>query len=235
MIHPSNVFLEDFKRTNGAISVCESIAIMNVASEAPSGLYLDLGSHCGKAAMSASYGLSSGVFLLVDPIFDLSNVEAWSHSIQGKPENNPWGYANSPMFSTEVAMRVGRHGRNRISVATIGSYSELEIQHHSSISYCFIDSDDHGGGLPLREVKMLEDRMVLGGVIAFHDFLNQYIEPKEAYDYLISTGKYQEIPINWGEIIFYVKDNNLEYGNNSWHMPDNPYPNFVGALKKIKQ
>jgi hypothetical protein len=86
----------------------------------------------------------------------------------------------------------------------------------------------------MQEAKLLENRIVQGGIIAFHDYKNQFTEVEIAYDYLLSTGKYEPIGINWQEIFDYVKEHNLEEGNNSWHLyPELPHPpNFVGALKR---
>jgi Ni,Fe-hydrogenase I large subunit len=87
----------------------------------------------------------------------------------------------------------------------------------------------------MQEVKMLEDRIIQGGIIAFHDVFSQFVKQTEAYEYLLSTGKYEEIKINWQEIFDYLKENNIsEDDNNSWHKyPELPYPpNFIGALKR---
>jgi len=70
--------------------------------------------------------------------------------------------------------------------------------------------------------------------IAAHDYKNQFTEVEGAYDYLVGTGKYEPIHINWQEIFDYVAEHNLEEGNNSWHLyPELPHPpNFVGALRR---
>jgi len=200
-----------------------------------------LGSHAGKAALAAAYGISSGVCLffqhpyyLIDPIFDYSNLEAWKHSVQGHPDNSGWAYTKEDNFYNSLREKIAIVSERHLSANLVGSYSELEIPKHNNIAYCFSDADSHQDGMPLREVKLLEDRMIKGGIIAFHDFGNQFCEPKEAAEYLISTGKYDWVDIDWEQIFYYVKENNLEEGNNSWHLyPDLPHsPNFVGAVKR---
>jgi len=99
-------------------------------------------------------------------------------------------------------------------------------------SYVFVDSGSHQDGLPMQEVKLLENIVVQDGIIAFHDFDSQFKEVREAYDYLVSTGKYEPININWQEIVEYVNANNLEDGNNSWHHTELKNPCFIGAVKR---
>jgi hypothetical protein len=242
MNFPSKEFIENFKKTPGAISVCESIAIAWLGSKAPRGTYIDLGSNAGKAAMSAAYGIMpeeeksiiGGRLIeyinMVDPIYDLTNLEAFKHSVQGKPENVPWGYVFDPGFKDKINKRI-----TTISGMTpffVGDYSLSAIEKYNDYGYVFIDSDDHQPELVMEEVRLLEDKMIKGGIIAFHDFRNQYHGPYEGYQYLLSTGKYESIEIPWDEIRAYVSENNLEEGNDSWHMPDDKLPCFVGALRR---
>ena len=54
MITPSKEFWEVFKKTNGALSSAESLAIINIAAQAPpNGLACEFGVYHGKSAMSA--------------------------------------------------------------------------------------------------------------------------------------------------------------------------------------
>jgi len=239
MIKPTKEFLETFKNTKGAIGVAEAIAIINIASQAPLGLtYLDLGSHAGKAAMAAAYGLTSTPcpyfghpFYLVDPIYDFGNLEAWKHSEQGHPDFADWLYAKEINFNDIVIRNIAKVSCGHLSANLCGSYSEAEIVKHDKIGYCFVDSDTHQGGLVLREAKLLEDRVVPYGIIAFHDFGNQFREPREAAEYLVGTGKYYWVDIDWGSIFDYVRENNLEDGNDSWHNKGSEeFPKFVGAV-----
>lgn len=206
MKYPSIEFFEKFKKVNGALSVCESIAIYNLALQAPEGLYLELGSHKGKSGMSATLGLKDGLFYLVDPIFEDTEL------------------------AREVSERV--QGVGNLGVVMVAKYSTDVIEKHNDISYVFLDSGSHQDGLPMREVKMLEDRVKVGGILAFHDYRSQFIEVHEAYDYLLSTGKYEEVFIDWPSIVSFVGENNLEKGNSSWHHQELDFPCFVGALKR---
>ena len=209
MILPSKEFLELFKVTHGALSVAESIAIMNIADLAPSGEYLELGSHKGKSGMSAAYSLKTGIFTLVDPIFENEGL------------------------AEETIYKVSLMGGN-CAVGYIADYSTNIIGWFTKpLSYVFIDSGIHDD-LVMEEVKMLEDKMIEGGIIAFHDYLNQFSAVERAFNYLLSTGKFEKIEIDWQHIFDYVVSNNLEEGNESWHQyPELPHPpNFVGALKR---
>jgi hypothetical protein len=230
MKFPSKEFIEEFKKTPGAISVCEAIAITWLGSQVQHGTCIDVGSNAGKAAMSAAHGIQEGVLHLVDPIYDMENREAFKHSLQGSPENVPWGYAFDPKFREIVEDRI--KSVSGMTPDLIGDYSLSALDKYDSYGYVFLDSDDHQPELVLAEVKLLEDKMVLGGIIAFHDFRNQYHGPHEAYLYLLDTGKYESIDIPWDEIRQYVSENNLETGNESWHMPGIDLPCFVGAVRR---
>lgn len=210
MITPPNDFWKVFKETNGALSCAEALAIMNIAAQAPEGLCIELGTFEGKSAMSANYSLHNHTFVLVEPEFNKT-------------------------ITPEMVVA-------KIKLATDIKKDVLFKQIYSTdflptidilLSYIFVDSGSHQDGLPMQEVKLLEDRMVQSGIIAFHDFRSQFIEVEQAYNYLLSTGKYEEIQINWDEIISYVNENNLEEGNLSWHHTELKNPCFVGALKRI--
>lgn len=209
MILPQNInFWDKFRSINGALSTAESIAIMTIAKEAPDGWAIELGTHKGKSAMSAMIGLSKRFFTLVDPIFDdIRILDEVYNSI--KDTNSEVVLKMCPLYSTEI------------------------IPKFKEYSFVFVDSGLHDD-LVLEEVKMLEDRMIPKGIIAFHDYLNQFTAVERAYNYLLSTGKYEPIGINWQEIFDYVAEHNLEEGNNSWHQyPELPHPpNFVGALRR---
>jgi len=207
MITPAKEFWEIFKKTEGALSCTEAVAIMNLAEQSPPGIYLELGTYKGKSALSASAALKIGEFVLVEPEFGSLGMT----------------------FVDEI-----KNIRNSLLlVKPIIWYSTEYLQSQNNFySYVFVDSGSHGEGLPMQEAVLLEDRIIPGGIIAWHDFNSQFVEVKQAYDYLLSTGKYEEIPINWDEIISYVNENNLEEGNNSWHHTEMKNPCFVGALRR---
>lgn len=209
MITPTPEFWKIFKETNGALSCTEAVAIANIASQAPNndGWAIELGTHKGKSAMSAMLGLKGCFFMLLDPIFDDNKViEEVFNNI--KDVNKTINLKFSPILSTDF------------------------LPHLAPYSYVFVDSGSHQDGLPMKEVKLLEDNVVQGGIIAFHDWNSQFSEVKEASDYLVGTGKYEYIDINWDKIISYVNENNLEDGNQSWHHNELKNPCFVGAVKR---
>lgn len=231
MKFPTQKFIEEFKKTPGAISVCEACAIHWLGTQAnKEGFFIDIGSNAGKAAMSAASGIQNGTMCLVDPIYDLTNLEAFKHSVQGKPENIPWSYVFEPDFKNKVMDRI--IDVSDMTPSLIGDYSLSALAKFENYGYVFLDSDDHDLPLIMSELRIIEDKMLPGGIIAFHDFRNQYSGPYEAYKYLLTTGKYEEIEIPWDEIRAYVSENNLEEGNDSWHMPGHVLPCFVGAVRK---
>lgn len=235
MKKPTPEFIELFKSTPGALSVCESIAIFNLASEVPEGNYIcvDVGSNHGKAAMSAAHGLSQVKLYMVDPVYDPANREAFKHSVQGVPENIPWGYVLEPSFKAKVKLIIKCASDGGMTAKLLGQHSTDALSKFlKPFSWVFLDSDDHQLDLIMSELAIIEDRMVNGGIIAFHDYLNQYSGPAEAHKYLLSTGKYENVDIPWEEIVEYVKDGDMETGNNSWHNQETPFPCFVGAVRR---
>lgn len=211
MINFQDFFWEHFKKTPGALSCTEAIAIAGLASKCKEGVYLELGTHKGKSAMAACCGLKHGRFYLVDPIFSDPEIE------------------KNVFLDVELIS-----AKSNVSLSLIPKESTDVIETMDGYSYVMVDSGSHGDGLPMTEAKMLEDRMIPGGIIVFHDFGNQFREPKEAAEYLVSTGKYVWVDIDLDAIREYVSKNDLEKGNNSWHIyEDHPMPGFVGAVKKV--
>lgn len=235
MIIPPNNFFEWFKKTPGAFGVAESIALANIAMQVPEGKgnFIECGSNAGKSGMSAAFGLPAGNFYMIDPIYDLSNLEAWQHTIQEHPDNMKWGYVNEPKFKDNVRGRIIFASNARVNPILLGSYSEKELPLWGDYSYAFIDSDNHQHERVFAEIAILEDRMVKGGIICFHDFNNQYIAPQEAHKALIATSKYEDVPIDWDTIFKHVRDNKMEEGNDSWHTAGSEeFPKFVGAVRR---
>lgn len=210
MILPIPEFWPVFKATNGALSCCESIAILNLASQCPEGDFLELGVAEGKSAMSAALVMNNSTFYLVDPVLSDQNI------------------------SIEISSKIFKTAQRKIDVVCTPEYSTDFIQQSDrKYSYVLVDSGSHQDGLPMSEVKLLENRILQGGIIAFHDFKSQFIEVEEAFNYLLSTGKYEEVPIPWSDIVDFVKSLDLEKNNLSWHHPEVSFPCFVGALKKV--
>jgi len=209
MTLPSKEFLEIFRNTNGALSVSEAIAIMNLSSQAPEGLWLEMGTFKGKSAMAAIYGGNPKEFILIEPMF------------------------GQEVDCNELANRVSEATGKGVKLVFIKGYSTDYLRATSDMySFVFSDAGSHQDGLPMEEVKLLEDKMLQGGVIAFHDWDSQFKEVKEASDYLVGTGKYEYISINWNDITTYVNENDLEANNQSWHHTEMKTPCFVGAVRR---
>lgn len=199
---------------------------------------LDLGTNAGKASLAIASGFANHEgkmrsLFCCDPVFDLTNREAWSHSIQGKPENCGWAWVHDPDFNKKVSDRILAVSNARIDPQLVGDYSTNAIPKYGPYAWAFIDSDDHAESLIREELALLKDRMVIGGIIGFHDFGN-YPAVERVMREFLSNGCYEEVPIDWGAIREYVEANNLERGNDSWHCPQEALPCHVAAIKRIK-
>lgn len=210
MIIPSNSFWKVFKETHGAFSCSEAIALYNVLLDCPKGAYIELGTHRGKSTLVALAVLRPDFFYLVEPEFE-KTIPGSDVAKTIEPFSKEFNIAYIPEYSTDF----------------IKPNNELKY------AYCMVDSGDHGEELVQAEIKLLEDKMMQGGVLAFHDYGNQFTAVARGYEQLIATGKYEPIPINWKQIFDYVRENNLEEGNNSWHeRGSEEFPKFVGALRR---
>src|SRR5262249_28107982 len=155
---------------DGALSACESLAIMQCAAQAPDGDYLEMGVYKGKSLISALQALKAGKFYLIEPEFN----------------DNEWVKDVIKLASSVTV--------NIFGFVPIVDYSINVLKDCDKMfSYVFSDAGNHQDGLPMQEVKLLEDRIIKDGIIAFHDFKSQFIEVEEAYNYLLSTGKYEEV------------------------------------------
>ena len=212
MTIPSKEFIDLFKKTTGAFSVTECIALINICEQVPEGLCAELGTHKAKSSLAAIYGLkNANDFFLVEPEF----------------KSNEW-----VLEVSETLNEVKEIVNTNITCTLINGYSKDFIVKFDKYAFVFVDSGVHDD-LVMEECKLLEDRIIHNGIIAFHDFQNQFTAVIRAYEYLISTGKYEPIQVDWQPIIEYVRENDLENGNNSWHIyEENPFPNYVGALRR---
>ncbi len=206
MIKPDSNFWKVFKETPGAFSCAEAMALIQIAALSPEGVFAEFGTHKGKSTLASIYGKRPSAILLNDLIFEDDDIVR------------------------EVADTIRKIDKS-ITLRFYECESVNVIPQHK-YAYAFLDTGDHGEDLVQSEKVLLEDAIISGGILAFHDLDNQFTAVRRCYDQLLQTGKYEEININWQEIFDYVKENNLEEGNNSWHVyPDLPHPpNFVGAL-----
>lgn len=207
---PHQAFIDSFKKIKGAFSVSEGVALFNICKEAPSGLWAELGSHQGKSSSCialAAINKSGVVINLIEPEF---SDEKWKETT----------IANILTAITPYYTPI--YPRAEYSLDYIKEVSD-------KFSFVFVDSGVHDD-MVMDEVKLLEDKMTTNGIIAFHDYKNQFTAVERAYQYLLSTNKYEVIEINW-PLIF---QNSNEENNNSWHQyPELGHPpNFVGALKR---
>lgn len=232
MNFPSELFWRRFLPTPGAIGAAEACAISWLASQVPQGLFADMGSHYGKSSMAAANSLPSGNLYMVDQVY-CGDPDVWEHSVQKTPKNNPWAYTKEADFKEKVKENIKIVSTMEVQPLLVGDYSENFLVPRTGYAWVFIDSDNHCGGMAIREAKILLHRMVAGGIIAFHDVDNQFYDPRAAINYLVSTGKFEEINIPWNEIFNFVRAADLESKNNSWHQSGSEeFPKFVGAVRR---
>lgn len=228
------------KTIPGAISMTEAVGIYNTVItclKSEKGYAVDLGSFAGKSAAVGAAAVSKvglvDPFLLVDLVYDLKNPE-WKKTSTGSFDHMP--FIHEPDFNFIVRARVEKYAPG-VAIGLLGlSSAQFFNGAHGRfpyIAYAFIDTDDHNENLVMTEAKHLEDRMLSGGLIFFHDFKNQYVGPAMAYEYLVSTGKYELIQIDWDAAYVIAEKFGLETGNNSWHMPGVAYPAFVGCVRRF--
>lgn len=214
MLTPNSEFWKIFKETPGALSCAEAVCLLNLVEQSPDGIFLELGSHKGKSSQAISLSFASksegSGLVLVEPEFVDSE---WLDGVVKK--------VGKLLPKGGFCYRI--------------DYSLNVIPTYDFYSFVFIDSGSHSDELVMNECLLLEDKMAKGGIISFHDKGSQFTKVDEAYNYLLSTGKYEEIKIDWQEIFDYVAEHNLEEGNNSWHIyPELPHPpNFIGALRRL--
>ncbi len=205
MVKPKKEFWEVFKKINGALSACEAMFIVQCASAAPKGNYIECGVAFGKSAYVASRFLNDGIFVLVDPHFENEEINDSVYELVRCNEIYP---IMKPITSVEAL------AENSIDYA-----------------YAMLDSGDHEQTV-IDEVNLIKDRMVSGGIVVMHDIDSQFVRVREAYNHLLNTGNFEEVKFDWNEIEKYVIEEGCEVGNTSWHHPELPHPKFIGALRR---
>lgn len=232
MTRPIEVF-RTVNKIPGAISMTEAVALYDTirsALKSFSGIAADMGSHAGKSSIIGAKALAdSGFendFYMVDLAYDLENAE-WETTVQGSADLMPWGYLRNG--NEAVEQRAKEVYKN---ISLLGLSSLQFLADFDELSYAFIDTDDHQPELVMKEVKAIEDIVLPGGLVFFHDYNNQYKGPRMGYRYLVKTRKYEAIEINWKSAKSYADENDLEVDNDSWHMPGVSFPCFIGCVRR---
>ncbi len=134
-----------------------------------------------------------------------------------------------------------REGLNFDFVAKLhGDYSTHAIpklyNDYGPFAYVFIDSNIHAYELLKEECDLLKDKMVMGGLVVFHDFGAECDGVERAYREMLQGGNFEEVSIDWGEIRQWVDSQGGEWtdGNASWHKHGESHPCLVGAVRRVK-
>ena len=215
------------------------VCMHNLAKQLPlEGDLLDLGTNASKAAMSIASGIAdhkgdARSIFCVDPVFDLTNREAWAHSLQGSPENCPWWYVAESDFNAKVASRICEISSNCVNPILCGDYSTNAIPKYGPYAWVFIDSNDHEESLVRAELEILKSRMLVGGIIGFHDYGNYPAVGRVMWEFL-ERNPYEEVIIPWDSIREWVAANGGEEGNSSWHCLQEAFPCHVAAIRRVR-
>lgn len=211
---PKNDFWSRFKTTHGALSCAEALVLFSLARQSPNGTYLELGSNRGKSSQCIAAAIAEkgerATFVAVEPEFS----------------DEDWRLGFVKIIDEVI-------GGSRYTY--LADFSMNVLPTYESLSFCFVDSGNHSDELVMNETKLLEDKMISGGIIAYHDCFSQFTKVTEAYEYILNTGKYEPITIDWNTVFEKLNEIGVsEERNNSWHLyPElNHSPNFIGAVVK---
>jgi hypothetical protein len=215
--YPPFEFWQHFKSTKGAMSCAEAIFMYNACLQVPDeGVWVEMGTHKGKSALislMAWVGREQKKFFLLEPEF--TNIDWLSETVNSIDDfkddfNSKTICAYTPEYSTDFLTKFDNY------------------------SYIMWDTGSHGRELVEPEKELLRGRVIKGGIVVMHDINSQFTACTEAYNELIASGEYEPILFDWNEIFDYVKQHDLENGNDSWHQyPELPHPpNFIGALRR---
>ena len=168
--YPKNELIQKFTSTIGAMSVVEGIALYNICLQAPDyGNWIELGSHKGRSSTMIASCINKDIQLhLVEPEF--KSIE--------------WG--------DEVAEKLQPFNKYK-NITFWADYSTNVLPKFDEISFLFVDSGDHGEEIVQSEKHLYQDKIISGGIIAFHDYgeKSQFTAVFKAYDELIATGNYE--------------------------------------------
>lgn len=195
-----------FKSTPGACSTAEGLALSRLAESAPTGIYIESGSHSGKSTITIASALHHRSELhMIDPDFKRPTTDILN-DLKSTSEAT-FIFHISP--SVEALPRIA-----------------------GELSFVFLDSGDHSYELCRAECDIVAPRMVKGGIIAFHDLNSQFKGVRQCYDELLATGAFEEVVIPWKDIEAEVVAGNLEAGNDTYHHTELANPMFLGALRR---
>ncbi|GDX10808.1 hypothetical protein LBMAG57_25800 [Verrucomicrobiota bacterium] len=195
-----------FKSTPGAMSCAEGLALSRLTASAPTGIYIESGSHSGKSTVAIASALHRGCELhMIDPDFK-------------RPTSAILGDLQSVSESTFIFH--------------IAPSVEALPRIAGDFAFVFLDSGDHSYELCRAECDIVAPRMVKGGIIAFHDFRSQFIGVERCYNELLATGAFEEVVIPWKDIEAEVVAGDLEAGNDTYHHTELANPMFLGALRR---
>jgi len=217
---------EYVKNIYGGVNISEMVGLYDTIVKnlkCPEGIAADFGSHEGKSSTIGAAALS---FLnRTDAFYSVELIEFGKPGVKERVKERVMKFSSGP-------------------VTLVEGFSVDFIDTHGPFSYVFVDTD-HSLEIVMGETKRLEDRMLPGGLIFFHDFKNQYPAPAQAHQYLIDTGKYEEVEIDWDAAIRFTRDNGLGQDDKTFARYDGvhceslsnltpfEHPVFIGCAKKI--
>ena len=228
--------IDHFKKIPGAISVYEAVGLyLTIINECKIKFTYgaDLGSYAGKSSCVGSAALSEinacTHFCLVDPLYgDKDNPYTWRHTRGGNPRS--WHF-DQPNANEIILADASKFSKLTHSLAGVPSVEFLESC--PPLGYIFIDTDDHGPETIAEELAFIKNKLLPGGIIAFHDYGNQYSAPLLAAEKLVASGEYEQLEIDWPRINQLGDEYGGEEGNNSWQVyAEIPKTNFLGCVRR---
>lgn len=226
--------IDHFKEVPGAISVTEAVALHQVIKNniIPYFEYgVDLGAHAGKSSCIAANALSGicSHFYMVDPLYDMDNPAVWRDTQGTSPKNYYFGRGN---YNEIVITNVKKFSHD-IEISLEGIPSTEFLSKCPMLGYVFVDTDNHNENLASREADLIKPKLIKGGLLVFHDYMNQFSGISYVFDRLNDGKNFEQIKVDWEEIYKMVDELGGEEGNDSWHIYEGIKPNFIGFLRRI--
>lgn len=201
---------------------------------------MDIGTNNARIAVMVAHGLARQGqprdLFCIDTVFDLNNEQAWkdNHTHAG-PMTTGWPWIYETDFHDKVQARILNASGHLITPHLIGESALKAVPELAKpgVAFAFSDADSTMKWLVDGIVDSLAPKMVVGGIIGFHDFRSQFVAPHEAADRLVETGVFEEIEISWDDIQAAVDSIGGEDHRNSWHHNETARPMFVGAIRRV--